>query len=421
MNNLFYIIFIFYFILCGVFLNRSKFVQSTGITFYQILTAFSVKVIVGCFYGYYFSGQAHIENSDTWSYYVYSLEETDLLLNKPSYFFSSLLESNYSSLGSLFNSSNSYWNDLKNNFFIKILAIINLFSFKNYYVNVIFMNFFFIFPILALYKIVLEKFVVNKILLYLVIFFSPSFLFWCSALHKDGIIFCCIILILFCLERILNESKNFKYYAVLMISVSILFILRNYYLLALLPSCLAWFFLSKLTHKKSILYFCVNSICLLLILFSSVLPYTRPIADSIILKHNDFKLLEGNTRFITPILESNYLSFFNYLPIAFYNVLLRPTFGYPLLRFENLIALESILCFLLIIPALIKITLQYKQKVYSDFFLVSMYTSFFILFFIGYTVCFSGAISRYRGAILPLYILPCFIIIFGKSKSKKIN
>src|SRR5207247_1964971 len=75
-----------------------------------------------------------------------------LLFQSPSEYFLNLFQSGYENrYGGFFASDYSWWNDLKSNMFIKFLSILNVFSFGNYYVNVIFYSFItFIGPI-ALY------------------------------------------------------------------------------------------------------------------------------------------------------------------------------------------------------------------------------------------------------------------------------
>ena len=60
--------------------------------------------------------------------------------------------------GSFFASSDSYWNDLKSNVFIKLLSIFDIFSFGHYYVNVIFYSFITLFGPLAFYKVMNDVF-----------------------------------------------------------------------------------------------------------------------------------------------------------------------------------------------------------------------------------------------------------------------
>src|SRR4030095_14357212 len=111
------------------------------------------------------------------------------LLKDPVAFVKDLFTYNDDSTGNLFIAKNSYWNQLKSNIIIKILAIVNVFTFKNYYAGVIVFNFFFFFGCIAFYRLLIEKIKANTLLRIVFVFCIPSFLFWCSGLHKDGFIF----------------------------------------------------------------------------------------------------------------------------------------------------------------------------------------------------------------------------------------
>ena len=84
---------------------------------------FLIKVIVGCFYGWFYSLPAYVQTSDTWQYFNLQLTETDWLLKDPVAFIKDLFTYDYNSSGNLFIAHNSYWNNLKDNVIIKILAV----------------------------------------------------------------------------------------------------------------------------------------------------------------------------------------------------------------------------------------------------------------------------------------------------------
>ena len=104
---------------------------------------FLLKVMAGIFYGWigiYYGQFAYMY--DTWGYHELSVIEYKLLFHHPAEYFSNLFHSGYENkYGNFFGPGNSWWNDLKTNMFIKFLSVINILSFGNYYVNVIFYSF----------------------------------------------------------------------------------------------------------------------------------------------------------------------------------------------------------------------------------------------------------------------------------------
>ncbi|MGZ3998646.1 MAG: hypothetical protein ACXVKM_13315, partial [Flavisolibacter sp.] len=145
--------------------------------------------MAGIFYGWigiYYGQMAQM--IDTWAYHVESLKEYHLLTTHPVDFFTSLFHNSYEGGYTNFLSSrNSWWNDVKANFFIKIIAIFDLFSFGNYYVNVIFYSFISLFGPMAVYRIMKDVFPRQKVPLLIAVFLVPSFIYWTSGLHKEGL------------------------------------------------------------------------------------------------------------------------------------------------------------------------------------------------------------------------------------------
>ena len=93
--------------------------------------------MVGILYGWigiYYGQFAYMY--DTWGFHYAGLEETKLLYNQPAEYFNNFFYSGYENkYGGFLDSENSWWNDLKGNMFTKFLSILNIFSFRNYYIN----------------------------------------------------------------------------------------------------------------------------------------------------------------------------------------------------------------------------------------------------------------------------------------------
>src|SRR5947208_1887988 len=135
--------------------NQFKFFTQSGLSKPQLVIIFLVKVMAGIFYGWigvYYGKMAKMV--DTWAYHYESLQECAMLKSDPLAFFSSIFHTNYNNGYLKFLSThNSWWNDVKATFLIKVMAIFDLFSFGHYYVNVIFYSFISLFGSVALYKI----------------------------------------------------------------------------------------------------------------------------------------------------------------------------------------------------------------------------------------------------------------------------
>jgi hypothetical protein len=405
--------------LVSLLLSRNCFFKISGIPSKILISLFSLKVIVGILYSYYFSLPSQIENADTWNYFIDSRIETDWLLNNPKAFFADLFTNHYATTGDFFTSSHSYWSDLKATFFTKLLAVLNVFSFKNYYINILFFNAFFMVGCVAFYKLIKENFTINKWLLIITIFLTPSFLFWCSAIHKDGLVFSSTAISLYIFYKILNNNISVKRVIILVACLVTIFALRNYYLLAIVPALVGWFLVSKFKMKSRLVFSILIAVCLGIFLFSTATNVTSGIGNSIVTKHNEFLSLDGNTKFKTPQLESNTKSIISYFPFALQASLFRPFILNTKSKAEFCISIENYFFIIILIFSIVFAAKKNSEILNNPIILTCFVISFFLLLFIGYTVCFDAAIIRYRSVSFPFLIVPSLVIIFGKMKNTK--
>ncbi|HEX5026173.1 MAG TPA: hypothetical protein VFV68_12915, partial [Agriterribacter sp.] len=98
-----------------------------------LVVAFVAKVIAGFAYGYVYANYFPV--SDSWVYFEESLKEYHVLLNSPTDFFSTGLQ--FNDPANLFSTAdNAAWSNAGENILIKLLAIFNLVSGSNYYIDV---------------------------------------------------------------------------------------------------------------------------------------------------------------------------------------------------------------------------------------------------------------------------------------------
>lgn len=398
--------------------SNLSFFRNSGLGTLTLLLIYAIKILVGFYYSYYFSQPQQITNADTWSYFMDSKVETNWLLNNPKAFAADLFANNYSQPGNLFSCTNSFWNDLKTTFFVKLLAILNLFSGKNYYINLLFFNAFFMFGGVAFYRIFKDNFIIKKWLLLAFVFFTPSFLFWCSGIHKDGVIFSATAISIFIFNKVLADEFNIKRGLIIFTCFLLIFLLRNYYLLAIFPSFIVWFIVEKKKFNPKISFTLMMFLCFSVLILSSSFKFSKVISESIVQKHDEFLTLEGNTKFQTPRLEVNTKSIISFLPFAMQSSLLRPFPNKTKSKGELFAMLENNVFLIVLIIAVFNIFYKKNKIIDSPIILTSFFISFLLLMFIGYTVCFDAAIIRYRSVSFPLLIVPCTILIFGKTKNQ---
>ena len=401
-----YLVFVVYLVVFSWLVTRTRFFNRAGLNKDQLIILFLAKVIAGIFYGWigiYYGGYA--EMVDTWFYHYQSLDELKLLTHHPYEYFTNILPG--SRAGSEFNeflgSDNSYWNDLKSLVFVKLLSVFDIFSMGNYYVNVIFYSYITLFGPIALYRVFKEVFPESKMAVLLSLLFVPSFLYWASGIHKEGLLFLGISLIIYHVYfGMKGNGRLFWHIAGVLLALVIFFLLRNFLLILVAPALFAWL-LSKRWPGRELACFALVYLAGAVLFFC--LQYIHPKLDfpqAVVDKQQAFLLLKGTSSIPISQLEPTVLSFVLNMPQAITLSTLRP---YPAdihHFFSMAAAVETALLLVLFGVSLIwhrRRVVQDKRVVYfCVFFAMSM------LLTIGFSVNNLGAIVRYRSIIIPLLV-----------------
>ncbi len=407
-----------YLILFAWLVTKVPFFTKTGLTPAQLIILFLVKVMAGIFYGWigiYYGELAQMV--DTWAFHYESLKEYQLLLSHPQEFFSSLFHNTYKAgYGEFLSSENSWWNDLHGNLFIKILALFNVASFGNYYVNVIFYSFISLFGPMAIYRVMINEYPQSKVGVLIATFLIPSFIYWTSGLHKDGIIFLGLSLIIYNLYFFLKNKKlSIRGIFFIILGFVLILGLRNYLIINLIPALIAWLVAERFLKKvKPLVVFSICYFIYIAIFFTA--GYLTPklnFPEAVVAKQQAFLKLEGSSEVKTKELTPTLGSFIKNAPQAVSLSLLRP-FPTDVKHLLSLAAAVEINFILLLF--LLVLTCKSNMHI-TPFILFSIFLSFSILMTIGYTVNFLGAIVRYRSIIFPLLITP----IISSINWQKIN
>lgn len=367
--------------------------------------------MAGIFYGWigiYYGQYAYM--FDTWGYHYASIEEYKLLFHNPSEYFFNIFQSGYENkYGGFFSSDYSWWNDLKSNMLVKFLSLLNIFSFGNYYVNVIFYSFITFTGPVAIYRVFRDVFPGKKVHVLLATFLIPSFAYWTSGIHKDGLVFMAISLITYHVYFGLKE-KRFKLSRIFPLFISFIIILafRNFLFVILIPALIAWILSTRIQKRTALIYFSTYLICGLLF-FS--LRYIFPWLDlpqAVVDKQKAFKTLQGNSGIELPELKPTVGSFLMNTPHALSSTTLRPHPGDVKHILSMAAASETVFLLLLFFLFLFWRTNGVKS---TSFIWFCIFFSFSFLLSIGFTVNFLGAIVRYRSIVLPFLFVPVISLI----------
>ena len=401
------LVFIFYLLIFCYTITRIKFFTKAGLNKETLIFLFCIKVFAGLLYAKYFLLPANYQGSDTFRFFRSSLVETDVLLKNPVLFFKELFTHQYTNSGNIFIANQSYWNDLKSNIIIKLLAIINVVTFKNYNAAIVFFNFLFLFGLVGFYKLMQDLVPTKKWLLIIGIFLIPSFLFWSSGIHKDGLIFSAIGIVFWLFHQGLQSRFTFKNIFLIIILLFLIFGLRNFIFFIVVINLTAWY-LSHKTGKTKLVFAAIYFFGLMLFFASSIFSPKINFPKYIVIKHQEFSQLSGRSEFSTKELQPTLKSFIAYLPTALDIALLRPHSDEIKNKSYLLAFIENVLFGIFIF-----ISFFHRKRNISIpvAFWVCWLFALSILIIEGYTITFLGAIVRYKSLAIPFIITPILALL----------
>ena len=404
------ILLIFYY---SLFLFLFYWLSKTGrisLSFQQASLIFTLKFLFGCLYGLLFLKLYN--GDDTWKSHYESLTEYSKLKSNPLTFFTEIFHNGYAKSQALtfFDSNKSYWKNLPENLLFKLLAIFNLFSNSNYYVNVLFFNLITLCGHYFLYKIFLRFFPLKQAIVFTLVFFFPSLIFWESGIRKDGISFTALTGCLYYLLQYTYERKKVISLAKALFFFILLFLFKNFIALSLIPPFIALSIAVKY-QKKTGITFATTLIASLVLFFSTSLgPAQLNLPQKMAERQNAFLQLEGGSYMPIPALQGRIQSYLAVFPIAINHSLLRPYITEARNPLNIFAALENILVIGIILLSFYRFR-SLKAIISQPGIALLLSIACINYLIVGYTVPFAGAVIRYRAMFDILLLVPLLIAI----------
>lgn len=409
----YYILFILYTAFFCWWIPRIPFVKKAGLHPTLLLGLILLKIAAGIAVGWsalHFTG---IDN-DYWDANKFGWTEYQLLMNDPKEYFSNIFRTHYENgYTNVFDSYSSYWNDLRNNLVIKFVSILDIFTRGNYYVNSIFFSVIGFFGHIALYRVFLQLFQDKRWLVLMGCFLLPSMLFYSSGMHKDSIIFFAVGMVSYLIFDSLNRQLfTLKRVLAIISCLMLIFLIRNFILLAMLPALTA-LIISSLKKWSPFRTFIITYAITGILFFNlnSIIPSFN-LPDTIARRQWDFKNQPwagvGITDIYLNTLYPNFRSFVNNTPQALNHSMMRPYITETITKTLIPFALE-----LLFYQALLILFLLFRRKTGTlhPFILFGIFFSLVVFLNIGYTIPNIGSIIRYRSLYLPFLITPLLCLI----------
>ena len=367
--------------------------------------------MAGILYGWigiYYGGTAMMV--DTWGFHYYGLQEYKLLYTKPSEYFTNLFYNSFEGGYMKFLSGHdSFWNELKAKSIVKLVSVFDIFSFGNYYINIIFYSFITLFGPFCIYRVMKDVFPGKNVQVTLATFFVPSFIYWTSGIHKEGLIFTGICFIVYNFYFAFKKGKfSVKRIFYILLGLFVLTILRNFLLIIIVPALVAWFIAAKF-QKNPLKIFVFTYLFFAVIFFLA--KYISPGFDFpaiVVSKQREFLDMYGGSMVPVEELNPSTWGFIKAIPQALSLSTLRP---YPgdiqhILSLAAAIEIDFVLLLFVVF-----VFFRNPAPINKGFIYFCLFFSFTTLLSIGYTVNFIGAIVRYRSILLPFLVTPIVALI----------
>jgi hypothetical protein len=372
--------------------------------------AFAFKFLCGCLYGYI---HLHFYNGDdTWAFNTESLEEFEKLKHSPILF---ITDTWPPFVDNLHLSVDYIFRNLEHNLTVKLLAVFNIFSSGNYYINVLFFNFVLFWGHYWLFKFLVAKYPDKKKALLISIFFLPPFIFWLSGIRGDGFVLFFLSLLFIRFEKWMVTGR-IQHLLFSLFSICGIFIFRPAVVVVILPFLAGWYFSRLHTHRPFVTYLVTYLISAVLFFSSAMVSPAFNLPAIIVRKQKEFLELPGKTRFNMEPLSPDVGGFIKAFPPAMINTLLRP-YPWEVQGLLQVITAAETILFLIFI--LISIPFIMWGRIFADPWICGMlFFSFSLFLFIGLTIPFPGAIIRYKS--LAEYLLTVGILVSTRQIKKKI-
>ncbi len=380
------------------------FVKNSHLSSLEIRVLLAFKLLVALVSAWYI-----LNFSTNIDYFSTSREgkvQYQLLLDDPWLFFTDFnTDAEIYGYGGLFDSKDSFWAYLRFNVLYKITGIINLITKGNFYMNTVIFSTLVFFSHLAFYRVYSAIYPNKKKLVLIACFALPSLMLYTSCIHKDGMVFLCLGLLGYSFNRLLLHNFHIKYFLAISIAAMLIFLFRNYVVVALMPAMLLAV-LCQLFPSRKWLVVLGTYIVFGIVFFGSVLfssSFNLPAA--VVQRKTDFAILEGGrTNIEMNELAPDVSSFVVNLPQALNHAVLRPYIWEFPKASVILTAIELVCYQVLILCFLIFRDKQIQNS--SNFNIFGLALFFNMMLIIGYTIPNIGAIVRYRSIFWIFLLTP---------------
>lgn len=330
-----------------------------------------------------------------------------------------------------------YYTDLPSYFVVRVTAILDLFTFHTYSATASLFALLSFTGSWAMYSSFHKLYPKLHLPLALAILFVPSVFFWGSGIMKDTLTLTAVGWITFgFFEIFVQKNRSWWIFLLILISFYIIYSIKIYILLCLIPSIVIWYFLLTLSRLKSVwLKIIAAPVAVGTAVLFSYLAIDQVSKDNYRYSINRLsRTAEITAKWINYVSESEggsgyTLGDFDYstagmirkFPLAVNVTLFRPYLWEVKNPVMLLASVESIIIFIITVRVLFAVRFKIFGIILSNPLLVyCLIFSISFAFAVGFSTYNFGSLARYKIPLIPLYLSGLFIM-FYENKAKKFS
>lgn len=302
-------------------------------------------------------------------------------------------------------------------FFVKILSLPAIITFKNYWISGLYISLFSFFGTWELTKRCNKLVPETNTYAVVAFLFYPSFVFWSSGVLKEpvtvGCLYLCLAIYLPFLIR--NEKLKVRDICLSILMLAVVLQLKFYYAVVFIPllfvAIVNTYLKKRNPHLDDRIYLQFVLSIILIILFYFPISYFQPLLNfqnilTSIVRNHDWYLVRGAIPIDSYIhfadLKPELFSFLKNFPLALFSGLFRPTIFDANNVFQFLAGVENSLLLVISVISVFNIRIVKKSKDLYLIFILSLYI-LILASILAFAAPNFGTLMRYKVAFLPFF------------------
>ena len=368
----------------------------------MIILAFAAKVMSGL--AYMLVQAQFYKGGDAYKYFKGGKVIYDSLWENPMYFLRLVFGKNGGFVDTpiyKYAYHTECWDHLGSYAFCRFNAMLHLVSGGYYSVHVLVVAMLMLVTGLNFYRLLQPLKLMSDLWLYVLIFFSPTLLFWTGGIYKEGMVYLGLSCCLLGTCHVAKNNFSIKYFLLIIIGLSLILLFRNYLIILLLPALSLLFYTLKFPKNALLKYAIAYAVGLILLI--GLAPFS-PVNFYEILAHRQWAFLaeSGGSDFGATPLQPTLASIASAVPSGLVNTLFRPFLWDANGALQIISAIGILLVWIFVITAFV-----FRKKAYT-WHPVTLFLLFYALsnlMLIGILVSNSGTIMRYRVIAIHFLVL----------------